>query len=106
MAKRSSSARFLLAGIVCLALGIQLRLVESYVLRPDVTRYLARWSHPNDGTTTSTVRQMFIDGTAPRKVVTPPAWLGWIFITGGVVLAARGWFMGRGGKKVARKPSA
>ena len=85
-------AVFLLAGVALLLIGGQLRAVESFVLRPEVTRVLANYQAAPPGV--APMRQMLIDNTSPRKTLTPPAWIGWACLTVGIVLTARGFLPG------------
>ncbi len=77
--------QYFMAGVILLLLGIQLRMVDSYVLNAETTRVLAKQA--------ATPRQQMalfaVQKTAPemaRKVVRPPEWLGWCLMSIGSVL--------------------
>jgi hypothetical protein len=82
----------IIVGIVLLVLGLQMRTVESYVLTPETTRFLARWVGPDPGTASGAVQQVVAANLPVRKTITPARWLGWAFISVGIVLAAYGYF--------------
>lgn len=78
---------YFMGGIVLLLLGIQLRLVDSYVLTEKATRFLAE--HAGEPAQVAAMRatQIFPSaGPAPRKLVHPPEWLGWALMSVGSVL--------------------
>lgn len=84
-----------MAGLVVLAIGLQLRFVNSFVLNEKVTRWLAERA----GKPTQKVGIAFLpsQGPAPRKVVTPPEWLGWASMSVGSVLILHSLAMQRPG---------
>jgi hypothetical protein len=76
--------QWFMIGLVVLAIGLQLRFVDSYVLNEKVTRWLAeRAGKPAQKATISLLPSQ---GPSPRKVVTPPEWLGWASMSVGSVL--------------------
>ncbi len=75
--------QFLFIGLVVLMLGLQVRYVNSYVLNPKATKFLAERTGQSSGTTTAIFTTM---GGAPRKVIKPPEWLPWCLISVGAVL--------------------
>lgn len=72
---------YLMAGLVLLCLGIQLRMVDSYVLNEKVSTVLLQHSAP-------TKPSQFLPsvGPTPRKEIQPPKWLGWALMSVGSVL--------------------
>ena len=75
--------QFFMAGIFLLLLGVQFRLVDSITLNEKTTRFLA--NHTSSSTTTGLA--MVMPGTSVRKVIHPPQWLGWAFMSiGGVCI--------------------
>lgn len=74
---------YFMAGIVLLLLGIQLRLVEGFVLNETATRFL---THQAGGTASVAATILPSIGPAPRKTVRPPEWLGWALMSVGSVL--------------------
>lgn len=74
---------YLIAGLVLLFLGIQLRLVDTYVLNEASTRVLT----PASGNALTRNTPLLASITpAPRKVIKPPEWLGWALMSIGSVL--------------------
>ena len=75
------------AGIVILLLGLQLRLVESYVLNEDATRWLMSKSSDKTVNAVGVASQLVpAVGPAVRKTVVPPMWAGWAALSLGSVL--------------------
>jgi len=90
--------QYFLAGVVLLLLGIQFRLVESAVLTPELTQYLAEQTdHPVAAVQTAT--QAVVPDAKPtaRKTVIPPDYLGWMLGSIGVVLILHSWGMPKPG---------
>jgi protein-S-isoprenylcysteine O-methyltransferase Ste14 len=76
-----------IAGIFILLVGIQLRMVESYVLNEDSTRWLMDQSEDPTHQIVSKSTQLFpAAGPLPRKTVVPPQWIGWAAVSLGSVL--------------------
>ena len=80
--------RYFLVGILLLLLGIQFRMVHSFVLNEQTTRVLARFDKSksladNTGITTL-LSQVYPN---PTKRVEPPRWLGLAMITVGAVIS-------------------
>lgn len=74
---------YFMAGIVLLLLGIQFRLVDSYVLNEQSTRMF------NSQSSGSALRNNPVVAAATgstRKVVKPPEWAGWALMSIGSVL--------------------
>jgi hypothetical protein len=75
---------YFLAGLVVLFLGIQMRMVDSFVLSSDSTRFLANKLPNARG---ATIARMSPEGSSgPRKTLHPPEWVGWALISFGSVL--------------------
>lgn len=67
--------------------GLQLRLVSSYELTPQATRFLAeraRASADPVGSMQGTIPAL--PANLPAKVVSPPEWIGWCLLSVGAVL--------------------
>lgn len=74
---------YFMAGVVLLLLGVQLRIVDSYVLNEKSTRILT----PQPTTTLMAVRPLIQSVSSPQhKVVKPPEALGWALMSIGSVL--------------------
>lgn len=78
--------QFFLLGLVILFLGLQFRLVDSFVLNERATRFLAERTKSSSGSTDSLTRMFPAMGPAPRKTLRPPQWLGWALASVGAVL--------------------
>ncbi len=76
--------QFFMIGLVILLLGIQIRLVDSYVLSEEATQFLAERAGKQQALATS--RLLPAAGPLTQKVVTPPDWLGWALVSVGSVL--------------------
>lgn len=77
--------QYFFMGVVILLVGLQFRLVASYTLTQEATRFLAERSTANS--TNSTLLAFSSDlGAGPQKVLTPPEWLGWCLMSVGAVL--------------------
>ncbi len=78
---------YFILGIVVLLIGIQLRMVESYVLNEDATRWLMERSNDPTHQMVTTASNLFpAAGPLPGKTVVPPEWMGWAAISLGSVL--------------------
>ncbi len=88
--KIDTSQLCIYAGVLLLLMGGILRAVDSFVLSASTTRVLASWTGPPPETPKGAVRQIVIDTTAPRRIVTPPEWLGWALLCTGGVLTVHG----------------
>jgi hypothetical protein len=74
---------YFMAGVVLLLLGIQLRMVDAFVLNETTTRFLSQRA---GGSTSAAASILPSIGPAPRKTVRPPDWLGWALMSVGSVL--------------------
>ena len=79
--------QFLFFAIFLLLLGVQLRMVSTYVLTPEATRFLAeRAQQASDPTAAIAGAAASLPVSLPPKAVSPPDWLGWCLISVGAVL--------------------
>lgn len=74
--------QFMMFGVIVLLLGIQFRTFESYTLNEKATHFIATRMEGSSGTTPVVAAVAPI----PKKVLHPPQWLGWSFISVGSVL--------------------
>jgi hypothetical protein len=81
--------RYFLAGILLILVGIQFRMIDSFVLNESATRALARVSKratvANNASATSML--MLSAYPNPTKRVEPPRWLGLAMIAVGSIVA-------------------
>jgi hypothetical protein len=79
--------QFFFIAIFLLLLGMQLRMVNSYVLSGETTRFLAKRAMATAdpvGAMAGTTPEL--PANLPAKVVSPPDWLGWCLLSVGAVL--------------------
>ena len=81
--------QFMLIGVVLLFLGIQLRMVDSYVLTESSARVLAKQTQAERASVFPLPAAMTAAGSVPtqHRRIQPPRWLSWAFISAGVILS-------------------
>jgi hypothetical protein len=79
--------QWFLAGIVVLLLGLQLRYVETFVLNERTTQFLAQRMKDAEMVASNDVGTS-LAASAPmaKKSVSPPRWVGCMFVSVGSVL--------------------
>ena len=79
--------RYFMLGILIFLLGIQFRMVESFVLNETSTRALAKFANNTQLAGNSQTERFLLAVTpSPKKTVKPPSWLGLAMLTvGGVI---------------------
>ncbi len=78
--------QYMMIGLVMLAMGIQFRRVESFVLNEQATAIIAKQIKREPDVATTFVPSF---GSAPppaKRVIKPPRWLGWMLLSAGGVL--------------------
>ncbi|MEM9660467.1 MAG: hypothetical protein AAF961_19050 [Planctomycetota bacterium] len=76
--------QYFFLGVLLILLGMQFRWVKTFVLTDEATQFLAeRVSSASDSAAYGFSSDL---GAAPKKVIEPPPWLGWILISVGAVL--------------------
>ena len=79
--------RYFMIGVLLLLLGIQFRMVESFVLNETSTRALAKFAKDTQMASRDLATSVYLNmHPAPKKRVKPPHWLGWALLTGGAVV--------------------
>ena len=82
--------QYLMAGLVVLMLGIQMRLVEAFVLNEHATQFLAQRIQQMKGQQIASASDMptllAAQGPIAQKRLAPPDWLGFSFVSVGSVL--------------------
>ncbi len=67
-------------------LGLQFRMVDSYVLTPEFTKLLAKQAgNPMAAATDSAETLLGAKTSFPSKTVRLPEWIGWAFLSMGAV---------------------
>ena len=88
--------QFLFFAVFLALIGMQLRMVSSFVLTSEATRFLAERAQASaDPVGAMTGDAPALPATLPRKVVAPPPWLGWCLLSVGAVLFFHSLTMGR-----------
>ncbi len=85
--------RFLIVGIVLLFLGIQLRMVDSYVLTQKATQFIQERAHKSGFRTANPYNYqstLMAAGPIAKKTIKHPRWTGWALVSVGAVLALHG----------------
>jgi hypothetical protein len=87
--------QYFLIGLVILLLGLQVRMVETYVLNEKASKFLAERLSPivadADG------GQLVSAGMTPRRTLKPPPWVGYAVMSVGAVLVLHSLAMKRPG---------
>jgi hypothetical protein len=79
--------RYFMFGVLMLLLGIQFRMVNSFVLNETGTRALARIAQESQLASQDFTSELYINAhPKPRKTIRPPGWLGWVLLTAGGVI--------------------
>ncbi len=79
--------RYFTLGIIVLMLGVQFRMVESFVLNEPSTRALAKFSQQTELANADPTTEFILENhPSPKKTIRPPRWLGWIMLTSGAVI--------------------
>lgn len=89
--------QWFMIGLVVLALGIQFRMVQSFVLNEKTTKMLAERLHQEKTVTTTFIPSLEAAPPASRRTIKPPRWLGFIMISAGIVLVFHSFAMPRPG---------
>jgi hypothetical protein len=76
-----------LVGVVLALLGFELRMVDSFVLTPKATKFLAEQTgHPAAVASATLESVAGAEAQLPSKVFRPPEWTSWFLISLGSVL--------------------
>lgn len=76
--------QFLFLGVVLLLVGMQVHVVQAYVLTSDATQFLAERTS-SDAAQSTAYSLVGSAGAMPGKVIQPPEWLGWCLMAVGAV---------------------
>jgi len=78
--------QWFLAGLVVLLVGLQFRMVDSFVLTPELTEFLADHASGPVAAASQTIGAFMTAEPLASKTVRPPDWVGWAFLSVGAVL--------------------
>jgi hypothetical protein len=80
--------RYFMFGVILFLLGLQFRLVDSFVLNESSTRALHKFAQSSKIADSSSVAtNLYMDVGSPRKNVKPPNWVGFVLLTVGGVMS-------------------
>ncbi|WP_442505110.1 hypothetical protein SH528x_003885 [Novipirellula sp. SH528] len=86
--------RYFFLGLLLVLLGVQFRMVDSFVLNESTTRTLARFSETSTASNTPSLGSLLIRvHPKPMKRVEPPRWLGLSMIAFGAVITLHAFAM-------------
>ena len=90
--------QYFMFGLVLVFLGIQFRMIETFVLNEKASRFIAEKVQPAMSSGDAGARSFLpAVGPTPRRTVRPPQWLGWALISMGSVLILHSLAMKRPG---------
>lgn len=78
--------RYFLLGILLVLLGVQFRMIDSFVLNEKATRVLAKVTQTKVASESTFGSWMSVVSGPPMKRVTPPRWIGLVMIAAGAVI--------------------
>jgi hypothetical protein len=80
--------RYFALGVILFFIGIQFRMVESFVLSEQSTRALHRFARQSQIASNNGMTDMYMSvAPSPKKTIQPPPWLGWALLTAGGVIS-------------------
>ena len=88
--------QWLMLGLVLLMMGIQLRLVDAFVLTPESTRFLREQVQKN-GDSNAFRSTLLAAGVPEKHTIKPPKWVGWALVSVGSVIVLQSFAMRRPG---------
>lgn len=79
--------RYFMFGVILFLLGLQFRLVDSFVLNESSTRALHKFAQSSKIADSNVATNIYMDVGSPRKSVKPPNWVGFVLLTVGGVMS-------------------
>jgi hypothetical protein len=79
--------RYFMFGVILFLLGLQFRVVETFVLNESSTRALHRFAQNSKIASNNALTNAYVEMGGARKSVNPPNWLGFVLLTVGGVMA-------------------
>ena len=79
--------RYFTLGVILFLLGVQFRLIDTFVLNEPTTRTLHKMTQNGQFVSRDPVVETYMAiAPSPKKAIQPPEWLGWVLLTiGGVI---------------------
>lgn len=74
-------------GVILFLLGLQFRLVDSFILNESSTKAIHRFSQRANMASNDVATNMYMQVASPKKNLRPPNWLGFVFLTVGGVMS-------------------
>ncbi len=79
--------RYFMLGVVLFLLGIQFRMVDSFVLNEYTTKALHRFAQKTQIANSNAATDLYVEVASPKKTLKVPKWIGFVFLTTGGVIA-------------------
>lgn len=79
--------RYFMFGVILFLLGLQFRLVDSFVLNESSTRALHRFAQRSNIADSNVATNVYMQVATPKKSLRPPNWLGFVLLTVGGVMS-------------------
>lgn len=81
--------RYFTVGVVLFLLGIQFRMIDTYVLNDSSTRALYRFAKNSQiANSGPNMTDIYMSASpSAKKSIQPPPWLGWAMLTAGGVMS-------------------
>ena len=80
--------RYFMFGVILFLLGLQFRLVDSFVLNENSTRALHRFVQKANIADSNVATNVYVQvASSPKKNFRPPNWLGFVLLTVGGVMS-------------------
>jgi hypothetical protein len=91
--------QYFMIGLVILLLGLQLRMVQTFVLNEKTSRFVAERLKPSLANADGSMGSLVLDAgsTTARRTVKPPVWAGYAVMSVGAVLVLHSLAMKRPG---------
>jgi hypothetical protein len=79
--------RYFMFGVILFLLGLQFRIVDSFVLNESTTRAVHRFAQQSKIADRNLATDVYMQVGTPKKSMRPPNWLGFVLLTVGGVMS-------------------